>query len=347
MKKLSLLLAFVIILGLAVPVLANDYPIYTEEKAWALGEYTGTFGDDGEFKANIYEKEGVIQADVVLKGFLDEDLEFTDLAEVDYDGEDDDKEIEINHEKARPHEIDISMEFEDGVWKVEIEEEHYDEKEVSFIAKKLDGENPDADKPVAELEDDEPSSWAKEEVEKAIALNLVPDDLDDDYREPIDREEFAELAIQVVKSSRDMTEDELEKEAKDLGLKPVKFVDTDDDEVLLASALGIVQGDGEAMTYRPDDSISRQEAAVLLNNLLDYLVDVKLKLTDEYIEYADSDEIADWADGSIQVMAKVNGHNKAIMGGKGNNIFDPKGTYTVEEAIISTYRLAGAVDHLK
>lgn len=343
MKKLSLILAFLMVLGITVPVLANDYPIYTKEKEWALGIYEGEF-DGGEFSVKIYEKDGVIQGDVDLKGFLDEDLSWTDLVEVPFEKENDDKKIKIYYRKNNPEEIEIEMEFKNDLWEVEIEKENGEEKEIEFVAYEIED--------IASSKEDEgkdiPSKWAKEEVEKAIEENLVPEDLQDDYQEPIEREDFAELAIQVVLSSREITREELEKEVKEKELEAKEFIDSDDEDVLLASALGIVNGDGEVGTYRPEDSISREEAAVLLNNLLNYLLDGKhLILTEQIIEYDDSDEISSWANGPIQLMAKVKGHNKAIMGGKENNIFDPKGTFTVEEAIISTYRLAGAIEYLK
>lgn len=341
MKKLSLILAFLMILGIAAPVLANDYPIYTEEKEWALGVYEGEF-DGGKFSVKIYEKDGVLQGDVELKGFLDEDLSWTDLVEVPFEDDDDDRKIKIYYKKSHPEEIEIEMELNNDLWEVEIEEENGEEKEIEFVAYEI------KDTDQEEERKDLPSKWAKEEVEKAIEENLVPEDLQDDYTDAIDREDFAELAIQVVLSSREITREELEKEVKDKELEFKEFIDCDDDDVLLASALGIVNGDGEAGTYRPEDSISREEAAVLLNNLLHYLLDdTDLILLDVYINYEDSEEISNWADGPIQVMAKVKGHNKSIMGGKENNLFDPKGTYTVEEGIISTYRLAGAVDQLK
>ena len=170
---------------------------------------------------------------------------------------------------------------------------------------------------------DTPDAWAAGEVERAISLGLVPDDLQSDYTADITRAEFCRLAVAF-----------LAKAAADNGLfltpQTVSFDDTDDTDVLIAAGFGIVSGDGKG-SFRPDDGITRQEAAVMLYNTLWALGMPPIGQGETFTDQA---SIASWALESVG-RAKAGG----IMDGIGNNTFCPQGAYPREQSIMSAYRL--------
>ena len=103
------------------------------------------------------------------------------------------------------------------------------------------------------------------------------------------------------------------------------------EDALLASqlaALGIING-YEDGTFRPDSSITRQEAAVILSRMLG-VFEMKEKTE---IAYADIGAIQDWARDGVSNAAAY-----GIMNGVDNNRFDPEGTYTVEQSIVTMLR---------
>lgn len=142
MKKLILVMAFILVFSISLNVFAVEESdkIYDENKAWAIGEYTGTTLEDGEFYVKVYEADGEFKADVRIIGLLDEPLEYTTDAYVDYDADDypDDREIKLYYDHNGPEEIEIEIEFDDGVWEAEVEEEHGLEREFEFLVERKD-----------------------------------------------------------------------------------------------------------------------------------------------------------------------------------------------------------------
>lgn len=99
----------------------------------------------------------------------------------------------------------------------------------------------------------------------------------------------------------------------------------------VAAALGIVTG-YEDGTFRPYKTISRQEAAAMLDRLYQVLGG-KTDVVSEKA-FADDAKIGDWARGSVYAMRQT-----GIMQGKENNQFCPTDGYTAEQSIVTIERM--------
>lgn len=174
---------------------------------------------------------------------------------------------------------------------------------------------------------DTPDAWAAGEVERAISLGLVPDDLQSDYTADITRAEFCRLAVAF-----------LAKAAADNGLfltpQTVSFDDTDDTDVLIAAGFGIVSGDGKG-SFRPDDGITRQEAAVMLYNTLWALGMPSIGQGETFTDQA---SIASWASGAVSAIV-----DRGVMNGTGGGAFSPLDSYSRQQAYVTMYRLMSSL----
>ena len=182
------------------------------------------------------------------------------------------------------------------------------------------------------------SSWAQAEVDMAYYMGLVPQYLLTDFTAKITREEFCMLIMNVVQKSLGMDNSEI---LKHFG-KTVNggaFTDTKNEAALVANAIGILNGRGNGI-FDPHSSITRQEAATMLYNT------AKLLGTEggEANVFADEENIASWARNAVAFISSVKDRmsGNAVMGGGGNNMFGPLGTYTKEQAILTMVRLFNA-----
>lgn len=181
--------------------------------------------------------------------------------------------------------------------------------------------------------DEGPSFWAVEEVEQAESEGIVPDMLQIGYQQNIKRYEYVLLAIELL----DIKNDQVSISTK------YPFTDIYDhvyeDEIVKAFNAGIIKGNGDG-TFRPDDSITREEIASLVVNLVKRLDKVDSVNTSSKTTYSDGDQISFWANGYINYC-----YNMGIMNGvgkddNGKDEIDPLGQATREQAMILLYRLA-------
>lgn len=93
------------------------------------------------------------------------------------------------------------------------------------------------------------------------------------------------------------------------------------DSILKASNAGVMRGaDGKV---RPNDKITREEAAVLICQVFDIKpLDTSSK------QFNDSDKVSSWAQPYVNALLEVN-----YISGKGDNMFDPQGNITRGEAV--------------
>ena len=165
---------------------------------------------------------------------------------------------------------------------------------------------------------DEPSSWAKAEVGEAIGLGLVPEALQSEYTRPITRAEFCSLGVALYeRSSGEITE-------------RAEFSDTDDVNVQKLAGLGIVNGVGGGK-FNPDASITRQEAAAMLSRLAEAMGSA---IDSAAPDFTDSGDIAGWASEAVGQM-----QSSGIMNGVDGGRFDPAGSYTREQSIMTIVRM--------
>jgi hypothetical protein len=168
-----------------------------------------------------------------------------------------------------------------------------------------------------------PSDWAIAEVENAVKLNLVPQNLLKDYQKDITREEFSEMVLKLYESLSNETA---------IPSLTNTFVDTKNPNILKVHKLGIVKGLGEGV-FAPNKLITRQEIAVMYFRMLK-AVDELVVLGEHKLSFSDKAKISDWAKEAVSFMS-----NKSIIEGVGNNIFSPVAKTTREQAIALSIRI--------
>ncbi len=198
---------------------------------------------------------------------------------------------------------------------------------------------------------DEPSPWAKAQVEEAIRAGIVPERLQGDYHKTITREQFASLFVQMVFAwEGEKYEENYHKPGptKEDFLKSVKvldynFTDTNSEDVKLAYMMGFVNGTSPT-TFSPNQPITREEAAVLMINYFQTDVYPFFALMDQLT--LDFDTVSSWAKDSFALAFNshfIEGTQALLYGDDGyvsqKAILDPKGNFTREQAIIVALRL--------
>ena len=166
---------------------------------------------------------------------------------------------------------------------------------------------------------EQPSSWARAEVDAALAAGIVPQALRSRYTQPATRAEFCALGVALYETvtGREIT-------------GRTAFQDTDDVNVEKLASLNVVGGVGDNR-FDPDGLLTREQAAALLSRLAEAM---GRPLAAREPGFADSGAISGWALSAVGQMQAAQ-----IMGGVGDNRFDPAGSYTREQSIISMLRL--------
>ncbi len=185
----------------------------------------------------------------------------------------------------------------------------------------------------------EMSSWAYDEVKKAVEKDLVPVPLQNMYKTNTTRKDFAYLVVRTIEKVKGKSIVEVYREATGKNLyddvAKERFIDTTDEQVIAAKKLGIINGIGENY-FAPYNSITREQAAALLKRTANYLGKTSVN---NALTYRDSAKIANYAKDSVSFVSALN-----IMNGVGNNTFDPKRTYTRQQAFMTIYRLYNAIN---
>ncbi len=187
------------------------------------------------------------------------------------------------------------------------------------------------------------STWAAEEVRRAAELGLDRANygLPEDLREPISRAKFVELALQfmAVQERNDhlfnMTLEFLVEEdphGTPLFHKTIKPAFRDYPWGTPAYALGLIQGRGDG-TFDPEGLITREEAAVMLARAYE-AIGGRLPESPEGAVFTDQADIADWAQKSVAALS-----GWGIMKGMEDGSFNPRGTYSVEQCLLTFLRL--------
>ena len=206
-----------------------------------------------------------------------------------------------------------------------------------------------------------PSDWAAEEVDRALELGLVPDELRCGWQQPITRAEFACLALRYLTVQYGFENEQsfvnlygnavsdgngigsygdMEDRWAVLG-DNWRFTDVTNDAlrpyINAANYFGVVNGTGDGTTYNPDGAITRQEAACML--MRSYrVVDDETQVTGNTDHFQDSGQIADWASADVGAAESL-----GVMKGTTADTFDPLGTYTREQAVLTFVRLYESV----
>ena len=168
-------------------------------------------------------------------------------------------------------------------------------------------------------EENQPSSWAMERVNAAIAAQLVPEVLQTQYLEPITRAEFCALAVRFIETVSNA----------DIGGR-IRFSDTEDPNVEMAAWMGLVQGIEDGL-FDPNGLLTREYIATILVRL-SMVVDHPLPRA--IATFTDNAEVAGWAFASVGRV-----HEAGIMYGIDDLRFGPGGIYSREQSIVSIVTL--------
>ena len=166
---------------------------------------------------------------------------------------------------------------------------------------------------------DQPSSWAVEQVNAAISAGLVPEALQAGYTDTATRAQFCALAVELYET---VTGSEIAERAE--------FTDTTDVNVQKMAGIGVINGVGNGQ-FNPSGQLTREQAATILVRLADAMGQ---PLPEGAASFADNASIASWA---LEAVGRAQAGG--LMGGIGNNQFSPQGAYTVEQSIMTAFRL--------
>lgn len=166
------------------------------------------------------------------------------------------------------------------------------------------------------------SSWAFTELDKAVEYNLIPDDIKNDMKKEITREEFSEVAVKLYELITQLT----------VNIEGQTFTDTTNSEVLKAASLGIVKGIGDGK-FAPTNPVTRQEIAVMLKRTLEAIYpDMDFSYSNNLPPTPESN-IASWAIEEVNFM-----RDNSILKGDDNGLINPIGHTTREQSVILALR---------
>ena len=236
--------------------------------------------------------------------------------------------LETGSLTAGSHELKVS--FDDGAG--------YKTTKTYTLTKQANGSVSFAEgwNPVVVPAADVPDAWAAEEVALALENNLVPAAMQKNYTKEINRQDFCALIIRLIEEKSGMGIDAF-LASKGVSIQSGVFTDTSDKSILAANALGIVNGRGGGI-FDCTSGITRQEAARMLSQAASVL---GVEADGQTPAFADGSSFPTWAANEISFVAatsdKVSG--KLVMGGVGDNKFNPTGSYTTQQAFITMLRL--------
>ncbi len=173
------------------------------------------------------------------------------------------------------------------------------------------------------------SEWAVDELKAAGEAGLIPSLTGNPgFQDAITREQFAELALCLVKAIY----------GKDADMEKAKsFTDCDNPAVLEASAFGIVDGLGDGK-FAPTQTTNREQIAVMVSRSIDCLNDLNNKNVapnpPDLEKFTDKEQVSPWAVDGVGVLA-ANG----IMSGTSATVLSPQNSCTVEQSILLFYRV--------
>ena len=161
------------------------------------------------------------------------------------------------------------------------------------------------------------SNWAKDIVTEAIDANIVPKaSLGVDYTKAITRAQFCAIATQLYETVTGKTL-----------TASGSFDDTNDTNVLKMASIGVINGYGNGK-FGPDDKLTREQAAVILDRLA---TAIGKPMTAGKPKFTDTS--ADWSKTGI-----ANCYGSGVMLGTSDTTFSPKANYTIEQSIVTMVR---------
>ena len=177
---------------------------------------------------------------------------------------------------------------------------------------------------------EQPSSWAAAEVNAAIALGIVPPELQENYTKGISRSNLAKLLVSVMAKKSGVSESDFVSTNGADG----KFTDTSDKYISAIAGLEIVNGykqsDG-TYKFKPSNTLKRSEMAAVVNRVAKYFG----KNTSGYDKEVNFKDTADhWCKSELGWPV-----HSGVVKGTSATEFSPENTLTTEQTILMAYRL--------
>ena len=172
----------------------------------------------------------------------------------------------------------------------------------------------------AEMSDVPGGHWAKDAVDFALALDLLPPTSETTFS-PGDATSRGEYISALGK----LTEADVSGYGES-GFSDVADSDPSMPYIEWASEAGIVSGMGGGR-FAPDNEITREQMAVMMKNTADYLSKGPVGGWMIRLEFEDLEDVSDWAFEGVAYCFMND-----VMTGKPGNLFDPKGNVTRAEA---------------
>ncbi|MGI6685556.1 MAG: S-layer homology domain-containing protein [Bacillota bacterium] len=162
------------------------------------------------------------------------------------------------------------------------------------------------------------SQWAEKELQEAYSYGLTYSQVEQNYQNPITREEFCVIAVKLY--------EKLGGAAPVLGSNP--FTDTTNPEILKAYALGIVKGTSTT-TFSPKNNITRQEICVMILRALQSAKPSLNTTPGSDFPFNDAGKVASWAIDAMKFC-----YQNDIMKGTGPGTISPLNNTNREQAIV-------------
>ena len=177
-------------------------------------------------------------------------------------------------------------------------------------------------------EEEGPHPWAVAEVSEATEAGLVPETLQCDYREPMKRAEMAELIVRLLEKASGKSAEELIISPDDVPA----FSDTEDKNVSVCAALGIIKGMGGGL-FKPEGELTRAQAAAIINRTA-----VVLGVDTSNYPLGFEDTKHHWVKDELGWTVR-----NGILRGTGHGNFTPNAPVTREQAMIISLRTLKAL----
>lgn len=177
----------------------------------------------------------------------------------------------------------------------------------------------------------EPVPWAAPEVRAAWQLGLASGALFGDYDRPATRAEFCRFACGFLEAATGESPDALAAALFPSGYDKQPFPDTSLPEAAFLAAAGVIGGRDDG-AFDPEGGITREEAAKMLTLTAQLMAGAPAGAPQA--AFADRALISGWALGYVDYVSF-----SGVMNGREDGSFDPRAGYTVQESILTFYRL--------
>lgn len=169
--------------------------------------------------------------------------------------------------------------------------------------------------------------WAKENITKLYDMGIVKGDAEGNFNpnNKITRAEFTAMIVRMLN---------LDELTYIRMFDDVKTKDWYAKAIQTAVSNGLVKGDGD--NFRPNDSITRQEMAIIAMSAYELKMG---EISADKIDCEDVDDINSWA---IDAVSKA--YTAGIINGKGDNKFEPKTNTTRAEAATVIIRIVDKME---